>query len=65
MQYLVYGLRRIPLPRTPVNRGQEEGPEIYHMNYRSPSGNLGLMLARMRRTRRLITTIITNTPITV
>jgi hypothetical protein len=35
------------------------------MDYRSPSGNLGLMLARTRRTRRIIATIITNTPITV
>ena len=35
------------------------------MDYSSPSGNLGLMLARMRRTRRVITTITTNTLITV
>jgi hypothetical protein len=35
------------------------------MDYRSPSGNLGLMLARMRRTKRVITMIITNTPINV
>jgi hypothetical protein len=35
------------------------------MDYRSPSGNLGLMLARMRSTKRVITTIITNTPINV
>ena len=49
-------------PRTP---GPAPRRAKKAMDYRRFSGNSGLMLERMKWATRIITTIITNTPITV